>query len=47
MPPETFVMLFILVAMAGSSFLYWVVVASSTYIVGIMVATELSKIWGI
>lgn len=44
--PETFVILFILVAMAGSRFYYWTVVFSLTYILGIMISTELSKLWG-
>lgn len=44
--PETFVILFILVAMAGSRFYYWTVVFSLTYIVGIIISTELCKIWG-
>lgn len=44
--PETFVILFILVAMAGSRFYYWTVVFSLTYILGIMVSTEISKLMG-
>lgn len=44
--PETFVILFIMVAMAGSRFYYWTVVFSLTYILGVMISTELSKLWG-
>ena len=44
--PETFVILFIMVAMAGTRFMYWSVAFSMTYVVGIMISTELSKYWG-
>lgn len=44
--PETFVILFILVAMVGSRFYYWTVVFSLVYILGIIISTELSKLWG-
>lgn len=44
--PETFVILFILVAMAGSRFYYWTVVFSLMYTLGIMISTEISKLWG-
>lgn len=44
--PETFVILFILVAMAGSRFYYGTVVFSLTYVVGVIISTELCKIWG-
>lgn len=45
--PATFVVLFILVAMAGTRFLYWTVASSLAYILGIMISTELSKFWGL
>lgn len=44
--PETFVILFILVAMAGSRFYYWTVASSLAYVLGIMISTEISKIMG-
>lgn len=44
--PETFVISFIMVAMAGSRFMYWTVVLSMVYILGIIISTELSKYWG-
>lgn len=44
--PETFVILFILVAMAGTRFMYWTVAFSMTYILGIMISTEISKFAG-
>lgn len=44
--PETFVILFILVAMAGSRFYYWTVLSSLVYILGIMISTEVSKFAG-
>jgi hypothetical protein len=44
--PETFVILFILVAMAGSRFYYWTVASSLAYILGIMISTEISKFAG-
>lgn len=47
MSPETFVVFIILMALAGSRFYYWTVVSSMTYIMGIIIATELSKLWGI
>lgn len=44
--PETFVILFILVAMAGSRFYYWTVASSLAYILGIIISTEISKFMG-
>lgn len=44
--PETFVILFILVAMAGSRFYYWTVASSLAYILGVMISTEISKFAG-
>ena len=44
--PETFVILFILVAMAGTRFYYWTVAFSLAYILGIMISTEISKFVG-
>lgn len=44
--PETFVILFILVAMAGTRFHYWTVAFSLAYILGIMISTEISKFVG-
>lgn len=44
--PETFVVLFIMVAIAGLRFNYWVIMFCGAYITGIVVSTELSKLWG-
>lgn len=44
--PETFVILFIMVAMAGSRFYYWTVASSLAYILGVMISTEISKFMG-
>lgn len=44
--PQTFVILFIMVAMAGTRFNYWLVLFCGTYIAGIVISTELSKYWG-
>lgn len=46
MASETFVILFIMVAMAGSGFYYWTVASCLAYIVGIMISTEISKFVG-
>lgn len=46
MESQTFVILFIMVAMAGSRFNYWIVIFSMTYVTGIIISTELSKYWG-
>lgn len=43
---ETFVILFILVAMAGSRFYYWTVMFSLVYIIGVMISTTVVKFWG-
>lgn len=43
---QTFVVLFILVAMAGTRFFYWAVAFSMAYILGIIISTGLSKYWG-
>jgi len=44
--PEVFVVLFLFVSMAGARFNYWMVMSSTAFIGGVIVATELSKHWG-
>ena len=44
--PVVFVVLFVMVAMAGTRFFYETVMFSLVYILGVVVATELSKYWG-
>lgn len=45
--PETFVCLFVLVAISGQMFTSGVAGSCAVYIIGVMVATELSKMWGL
>lgn len=41
---QTFVVMFIMTAIAGSRFYYWNVLTAIVYIGGIIVATEISKL---
>lgn len=44
-PSATFVVLFIMVAMAGSRFPFWTVLTSIVYILGTIAAIQICKVW--